>query len=619
LAGLDAALLEVNAAFCEMVGYTARELLAGSWPAVTHPGDLRISREAVERVRRGPDNRVEFEKRYIHRDGRIVWGRVRLSAVRNEQGECLYFITHVDDISEQKRMQAALAESEMRYGLLFHRTRMGVTRCSPDGRILECNEGAASALGYSSPEELCGKLIQDFYCRLEDRDRLLRDLSLHRAVSDYELELRRRDGSRLWVAGSLTTLGPDGGMIEGAFVDITAIKQAQEELRKAKDAAEAASRAKSEFMANMSHEIRTPMNGILGMTRLALDTDLSPEQREYLDAVEVSASSLLAIINDILDFSKIEAGKLQLENVEFSLGEGIEEIMKSFALSSAERRIGLVWSIEPGLPEVLSGDPVRLRQVLLNLIGNALKFTEEGRVALRVRRLAADQREIVLEFSVTDTGVGIPRERQQAIFEAFVQADNSTTRRYGGTGLGLAIASQLVALMGGGIRLESEPGKGSAFHFTARFGLVETPRVRPAPAPANSFAVRSGLRILVAEDNAINLRIAVRLLEKQGYAAATAANGRQAIQALAREPFDLVLMDVQMPELDGLEAAQAIRAGERATGAHIPIVAMTAHAMRGDRERCLAAGMDGYVSKPISPDHLYQAIERAMATAERQC
>ena len=637
LTGLDGRLLRVNAAFCRMLGYSAEELLAGRWQELTHPDDLAEGEQFAERLLQKQDSLVEFEKRYIRRDGETVWARLRVSLAYHEDWPS-HFITHAHDVSQERRVA--------------------------------------------------------------------------------------------------------------------------EELRRAKEAAEEASRAKSEFLANMSHEIRTPLNGMIGMTELALDTDLTEEQRGYLNTARAAADCLITVIDDILDYSRIEARKLDLEYIEFDLRKSLETTMKGLSARSSGKNLELICHCDAAVPERVLGDPGRLRQVLVNLIGNAIKFTEHGEVVLRVAQVHQEMGKTTLHFAVSDTGIGITAGKQRSIFEAFVQADTSVTRPFGGTGLGLSIASQLVGLMGGRIWLESEVGKGSTFHFTAAFGVPDGAARRPvrasaailqhlpvlivddnatnrgilqqlctgwglipsltgdgrsalaameaagevgAPFPVvildghlpdmDSFTVveriketvglsktavvmltsagekgdaarcqaagvsayltkpageyelletllhvlappddsslrplitrhslreaRTPLRILIVEDNTVNRNLILRLVQKQGHTGILAGNGREALQIIASQPVDLVLMDVQMPEMDGFAATQTIRKVEQQTGAHLPVIAVTAHAIHGDRERCLAAGMDAYVAKPIRLSELLVAIDDAVGTAIR--
>jgi CheY-like chemotaxis protein len=379
-------------------------------------------------------------------------------------------------------------------------------------------------------------------------------------------------------------------------------------LAAAEEEAAAASRIKGEFLANMSHEIRTPMNGIIGMTQLALALSERPEQQDYLRIVQNSADSLMALLNDILDLSRIEAGKLSIEPVPFSPRTLVQETVQLLAVTAQAK--GLAIRVECGseVPEIVVADPLRLRQVLVNLLGNSIKFTEVGHIAVRVDRVEPED---ALRLRVADTGIGIPPEKQEQVFKAFTQADGSITRRYGGTGLGLTISARLVHLMGGIIRLESQPGKGTTFEFLVPCRIPDVQDSGNCCQDTAPDAPESPLRILLAEDNPVNQKVASRLLESQGHTVVVASNGRDAVAAAGREAFDVILMDVQMPEMDGFQATAAIRAAEGASSRHVPIIAMTAHAMSGDRDRCLAAGMDGYVAKPLQLNELFKAISQA--------
>jgi PAS domain S-box-containing protein len=727
--------------------------------------------------------------------------------------------SYADLAAEMKRRQQAqdevsrsadlLAQTNARLqAVLDAATLFAIIAVDDKGTITLFNAGAERMLGYAAGE-MVGRHTPVLIHLAEEVDRRGRELSaeLGRPVAGFDVLVARaladgseerewtyvrKDGSRLRVHLTVTPIRDARGAVTGFLgvaADVTERRRTAEALVHAKEAAEAASRAKSEFLANMSHEIRTPMNGILGMTELTLDTDLTPDQREYLEMVKDSADALLCVINDILDFSKIEAGKLDLDPVPFDLRDTVADAIKPLGLRAHAKHLELTWHVPPDVPDFLVGDPGRLRQVLVNLVGNAVKFTECGEVAVQVsltkeEGLKAEDpglptgeaggdarptspgprppRAVLLHFAIRDTGIGISPEKLAQVFEPFVQADSSTTRKYGGTGLGLAITARLVEMMGGRVWAESAPGSGSTFHFTARFPLqgrspskllsprpavpeglrvlvvddnatnrriledmlagwqmrpmavadartalaeleraaaagepfplllldacmpgvdgfmlAEEVRKRPPLAgvlimmlssadrqadgarchdlgislyltkpirqadlrdalikalrdplrtplppgwkrgksPEPAAPAGASLRILLAEDNIVNQKLATRLLEKQGHRVTVVGDGAAAVRAADQGVFDLVLMDVQMPGMGGLEATALIRARERVSGRHVPVVAMTARAMKGDREECLAAGMDGYVSKPIQPGQLFEAIETAVRSA----
>jgi two-component system sensor histidine kinase/response regulator len=652
----------------------------------------------------------------------------------------------------RKLSEDALRESEARFRGLFENVAEGVYQTSQAGRILAANPALVQMLGYESEDELkSAGLAADLYAEPPKRLEFTRKLARTGVVRNEEIVLKKKDGTYVTVLDSSRLVRDASGEViclEGTMTDISDRKIFEEELAQARDSAIQASRLKSEFLANMSHEIRTPMNGVIGMTSMLLDTNLSPEQREYAVAVRRSAGFLLEIINDILDFSKIEAGKLDLENIDFSPTSCVEDVLEMLFELAESRRLELICHFEENVPETVRGDPNRLRQVITNLVGNALKFTERGEVVVTVSAQHASASEVVLRFDVLDTGIGITPEQMSRIFEPFCQGDGSTTRKYGGTGLGLNISRRIVEMMQGSIQVESEPGAGSTFCFTGKFESRSSGIARKAPEELKGLKVLvlednntarrmlvekvrnwgmqptecgeapdalgillehaaagepidfalvdcqmprlngvdlvrsvradgrlsdlqlvlitnfghrsvalggwdraiagvltkpvrgknlleiltqrrdsapiteefslttshlvgflSGCRILVAEDNLVNQKVASRMIEKLGHHVDVVSNGAEALEAISRKEYNVVLMDCQMPVMDGFEATAEIRRRETG-GSRLPVIAMTAHAMKGDRERCISAGMDDYLSKPVNPEELAATLQR---------
>lgn len=492
------------------------------------------------------------------------------------------------------------------------------------GEIIDANDKFCEVSGYSR-DELLGKnhrLVNSGYHSQEFFQDLWNTITSGQVWSG-EIRNQAKDGSYYWVSATLVPFLDASGQpyqYIGIRTDITQRKAFEMEAIQAKEAAEAASQAKSEFLANMSHEIRTPMNGIIGMTHLALTTPSPQEQQEYLEIVQDSAESLLTILNDILDFSKIEAKKLELEQVTFNLPTLLEKIHKALLQRAEEKGLQLILQQEVPAPGWLKGDPTRLRQILVNLVGNAIKFTSQGQVVIRVSLLQQRQNQVELNFAVTDTGVGISETQLQAIFDAFSQADASTTREFGGTGLGLAISSQLVELMEGKIQVSSRLGEGSCFEFCLPFTLAEPPEQRVEPEAKAS--IKASLKVLLVEDNPVNRKLASALLTKLGCQVDEAVNGAEGVaaytaRATTPEAYDLVVMDLQMPVMGGLEATRQLRDYEQQQGlSQVAILAMTANAMKSDREACLEAGMTDYLSKPLRADELKNKLAAILKNSD---
>jgi len=521
-------------------------------------------------------------------------------------------------------MSATSSHSELlrRYQSLFDNALEGIFRTTADGRYLDANPALARIYGFASPHELMAQLSDirsQLYVRPTRRAEFMAQIRERGTVSGFESEVYRRDGEVIWISeNARAVLGDEGevAFYEGMVEDITERKRYQESLIAATQAAQAASRAKSEFVANMSHEIRTPMNGIIGMTQLLLETTLDPTQREYAEIIRASSAALLGIVNDVLDFSKIEAGKLELETVELSPHALAQEVAAMLAAQASAKGLSIKVVSTAAVPQFVRGDALRLRQCLINLVGNSIKFTQHGVIAVNLSVQSASVANTVVRFEVRDQGMGIAAEALPKLFEPFVQADTSATRRFGGTGLGLSIVRRLVAIMRGDVGVASEVGSGSRFWFDVPLDVcarksmrLPMSEVQPAQIAATGATDTPLRRVLVVEDNIVNQKVAQRFLERLGCKVTLADNGAQAVELVRREPFELVLMDLQMPVMDGIEAARVIRERE-VEDRRIPIVALTAHAMVGERERCVDAGMDDFLTKPLLMERLRQVLQR---------
>jgi PAS domain S-box-containing protein len=615
IVSLDGYFLKVNPKLCSITGYSQEELLAKNFHSITYPDDWDVDFQHWKQIVSGELSTCEYEKRYVHKNGRVVWILLTGSGVRDAQGYLLYYVMQMQDITERKRVEQALRDSEERFRSAFDYASIGKALVSPEGRWLKVNRMISKITGYSE-EELLNMTFQSI-THPDDLgiDLKFMDYVLNREIETYQLEKRyiHKEGHCVWIQLNVSPVCEADGSIAyliSQIQDITDRKIAEEQLRKAKEEAEAAASAKAEFLATMSHEIRTPMNAVLGMAALLEATQLTDEQRELLQTIKSGSTTLLGIINDILDYSKIESGKMELDHHALDLKICIEEAFSLFHQRALKQGIVLSSRIVPSVPPIVLGDSGRLRQILVNLIGNAIKFTEAGRIEVTIDCVQPPdaQGDVELKFQVADTGCGIPADKLQVIFDSFTQVAPAISRKYGGTGLGLAICNRLVQLMGGHIWVESKVGQGSTFHFTVQskvlnrsflnIPLTDSPYIFDA-----QLAIQCPLRILVAEDNPVNQKLILYILHKMGYTPSLVKNGQDVLKTLETQVFDIIFMDIQMPIMDGFEASRRIL--ESYPEEKRPkVIAMTAFGLKEDREKCLAIGMDDYVSKPISAQQI---------------
>ncbi|HEY2662448.1 MAG TPA: PAS domain S-box protein [Caulobacteraceae bacterium] len=626
-----------------MLGYTAAEVMNTITPAdISDPQELisrarALSVELATTIEPGFEALVFkasrgiediYELTYIRKDGTRFPAVVSVTALRDAQGAIIgYLLIGTDNTArklveeEQKKSDQRLRDQQFYTRSLIESNIDALMTIDPAGIITDVNKQTEALTGCTR-DELIGAPFKDCFTDPERAEAGIKQVLNEKSVTDYELTARARDGKQTLVSYNATTFYDRNRKLQGVFAaarDVTERKRVEVELQQAKAAAESASRTKSDFLASMSHEIRTPMNAIMGIADLLAKTALSPEQDKYVQIFRRSGDNLLNLINDILDLSKVEASQLDLERTGFSLSDHLEKVIEMVAPRAHEKSLTLVCKIAPSVSNDLVGDPTRLRQVLLNLLGNAIKFTETGEVSLRVEPDGDCAVPTALRFTVCDTGIGISEEKQSRVFERFTQADSSTTRRFGGSGLGLTISKRLVELMGGRIWVESQIDKGSVFAFAVPFEVwAETNRPAAAAVSIGPEAPLPELQILLAEDSPDNCTIALAYLEDTPYRIDVAETGAIACQMFKTGHYDIVLMDRQMPVMDGLTATRTIRAWEKANNRPLtPIIALTASALKGDRETCLAAGCTAYLTKPIKQDVLLQAIRDYSASTAR--
>jgi PAS domain S-box-containing protein len=609
--------------FAELLGYVPGEddcdLTFENFSERLHPDDRALNTEAINRHLE-ENVLYDIEYRLRCKDGDYRWFRSRGAAIRDEDGRATRMAGGMTDVTDRAIARERLIEARHaaeganeQLTTFFDLSLDLLCIAGTDSYFKRINPAFMETLGYSEEELLAQPFLS--FVHPDDQERTVAavmQLAAGEEVVLFENRYRHCNGHYLWLEWSAAEA--DGGVIYALARDVTQRREKEEEIREAKSAAEAASRAKSEFLANMSHEIRTPMNAIIGMSELLLDTKLSSRQEEYQKLVLDSAESLLGVMNDVLDFSKIEAGRMELDPREFELRASLIDTLRTLEVRARQEGLKLTHFIAPEVPILVNADQGRLRQVMLNLVGNAIKFTEQGRVDVRVDLISQREADAILRVEVRDTGVGVPQDKLKTIFEPFSQAEGSTARKFGGTGLGLSICRKIVSLMKGELWLESEVGQGSAFGFSLPVEVRESRSQAVERAAKVVLETKPDdvpvIDVLLVEDSRGNQLVATRFLERRGHRVTIAENGHKAVAAFESGKFDAILMDIHMPEMNGFEATRLIREQETPGGLRVPIIAMTANAMQGDREACLAAGMDDYLAKPVRAMDLYEILER---------
>jgi PAS domain S-box-containing protein len=618
---LTSKIIDANAAACRQLGYTKEELLALSPLYFSKEKEIFSSERIREILTKG---QATFENVYVTKCGREIPTEVNRQLFELDGKKCI--LTFVRDISERKKAEIELHKSEEQQRHLYERYRSLIMNM-PDGftydkviydeagtpvdyETIEINEAYEKIINVSR-EEIIGKKYSEIFSGYDPEILKQRMEECGEVVStgvELVLPIYYSEWGKRWL--SVKMYSPEPGFFASILTDMTERKHVENEFHLAKDKAEAANRAKSEFLANMSHEIRTPINGMVGMIDLTLLTNMSNEQRENLEIAKACADSLLKIINDILDFSKIEAGKLVIETIGFNLQELLDSTLKVHSPLAMKKKLKLSCDCSPSIPQAVQGDPNRLKQILNNLLNNALKFTEHGGVTLTAQELALTDETIEVKFIISDSGIGISEKDQAKLFKNFSQVDGSTTRKYGGTGLGLAISKQLVQMMGGAITVESQKGKGSTFSFSLKF-MLSGELSYPTQETFNPIHTMKPLRILIVEDDKVNLMVLTLMLKEKGHYVESASTGVEALLLHAENQYDVIFMDMQMPIMDGIEATNKIRERE-GKSRHTPIIALTAYELVGDREKFLSYGLDEYIPKPINMGELCKVLEEVV-------